>query len=78
MGSDCEHCVSQTPWPGQQPGSGEETLVQGSREALWLCVSLVGGGSGSFDALTQGQQWLLAVTRLWVASPTPFSSSRPS
>lgn len=31
-----------------------------------------------FDSLTQGQRRHLAMTRLWVASPAPFSSSRPS
>lgn len=31
-----------------------------------------------FDPLTRGQRRHLAMTRLWVASPAPFSSSRPS
>ena len=43
MGSDCGHCISQMPWPGQQPGSGDETPVQGGRAVPLLCISLVGG-----------------------------------
>lgn len=79
MGSDCGHCVSQTPWPGQQPGSGEETPGAGQQGGVTaLRVPGGGGGLGLFAALTQGQRWLLAVTRLWGSSPTPFSSSCPS
>ena len=68
-----------------QRGSGEEILVPGCRELplLW-CPWREGSAHPEecllalFDPLTQGLRWHLAMSRLWVASPAPFSSSSPS